>query len=86
MPGCSLFEHGKLLGARPQLPQLEPIAEEQVQGIEQDRLSRASFARQDRKAGIELEVERFDDDEVANRQQAKHESGSIFRIGPAVVR
>ena len=69
------LEHGGelgSLGARPQLPQLEPIAEQEAERIEQDRLSRAGLAGQHREAGIELEVERFDDDEIADGQQAKH--------------
>ena len=76
----STLEHrGELgpLGARPQLPQLEAIAEQQVERIEQDRLSRAGLAGQDREAGVELEVERFDDDEIADGQQAKHAIGRL---------
>ena len=57
---------------RPELTKLEPIAEEQSEAVEQDRLAGAGFAGQDRKAGVELEVERFDDDEVADRQRTQH--------------
>ena len=58
--------------ARPELAKLEPIAEEQSQAVEQDRLAGAGFPGEDRKAAVELEVERLDDDEVADRQKAKH--------------
>ena len=60
------------LGAGSQLPQLEAVAEQQAERVEQDRLARAGFAGQHREAGVELEVERFDDDEIADRQQPQH--------------
>ena len=40
--------------------------------VEQDRLAGAGLAGQHREAGIELDVERFDDDEIADRQRAQH--------------
>ena len=55
------------LRARPQLPLLEAIAEQQRERVEQDRLAGARFAGEDREAAIELEVEGFDDDEIPDR-------------------
>ena len=53
--------------ARAELPRLEAIAQEQRQRIEEDRLAGARFAGQHRKTGVELGVERLDDDKIANR-------------------
>jgi hypothetical protein len=61
-------------GARAQLPQLEAVAQKQAQRVEEDGLARAGFAGEHREAARELEVERLHDDEVANRQQAQHQS------------
>ena len=60
------------LGAGPQLAQLEAVAEQQAERIEQDRLAGAGLAGQHREAGVELEVERFDDDEIADGQEPEH--------------
>ena len=61
------------VGARPELPQLETVAQQQREGVEQDRLARARLAGQHGEAAVELEVERFDDDEIADGQQPEHE-------------
>ena len=57
------------LGAGLQLPQLEPVAEKERERVEQDRFAGAGLARQHREAGLELEIERLDNDEIADRQQ-----------------
>ena len=44
----------------------------QRERIQEDGFSGAGLAREDREAAFELEVERVDDDEVADRQQAQH--------------
>ena len=59
-------------GAGPQLAQFEPIAEQQRQRVEQDRLARAGLAGQHGEAALELDVERIDDDEIADRECAQH--------------
>ncbi len=60
------------LGARAQLAQLEAVAQQQRQRIEEDRFSGAGFAREDGQAAVELDVERGNDDEIANREKAQH--------------
>jgi len=69
----------RALGAGPQLALLEAIAEQQRQRIEQDRLAGAGFAGEHGEAAVELELERIDDDKVADRQQAQHRS--VLRKG-----
>ena len=56
-----------------QLPGLEAVAEEQGQRVEKNRFSRACFAGQHRKAVVEFDVERFDHDEIADREEAQHD-------------
>jgi hypothetical protein len=64
----------RALGTRPQLAQLEAVAEQEAERVEQDRLAGARLAGEHREAALELEVERLDDDEVADRQQAQHQA------------
>ena len=69
--------------ARAELAHLETVAEQQAQRVEQDRLARAGFAGEHREARRELDVERLDDDEIADGQRAQHR-GQIrnsFRSG-----
>ena len=69
-----------------QLPQLEAIAQQQRQRVEQDRLAGAGFPGQRGEARPQLEVERVHDDEVANRKQAQHgrrEDAALQRGAPA---
>jgi hypothetical protein len=65
------------LCAGPQLPQLEAIAQQQAQGVEQDRFAGAGFPGQHGETAVELEVERLDDDEVADRQEPEHAKASV---------
>jgi len=44
-----------------------PFTQHQGERVDEDRLARAGFTREDGKAGGEVEVERVDDDEVADR-------------------
>ena len=60
------------LGAGADLPHLEAVAEQQPERVEQDRLAGAGFAGEDGQALGELDVERCDDDEVADRKRAQH--------------
>ena len=60
------------LGAGTQLPQLEAVAEEEREGVEENRFPGACFAGQHGKARVEFDVERFDDDEIANREKPEH--------------
>ena len=60
------------LGAWPQLAQLETIPQQKGKGVEEDRLAGAGLAGQDREPGPELDIQRVDDDEIADRQQAQH--------------
>ncbi len=80
-PVADLEGGGELgaLGTGPQLAQFEAVAQEERERIQQDRLAGAGLPGQDREAAVELEIERFDDDEVADGQQAKHESGDARR-------
>ena len=74
------FEDGgelRALRTRPKLAELEAIAEQQGEGVEQDRLAGAGLAGQHREAAVELEIERFDDDEIADGQEAKHRGSSV---------
>ena len=73
-PVVDVERRGELgaLRARPQLALLEAVAEQQRQRVEQDRLAGAGLAGEHGEAAIELEVERFDDDEIPDRQQAQH--------------
>ncbi len=61
------------LGARAQLAQLEAVAQQQRQRVEEDRFSRAGLACQDGEAALELDVEGGNDDEIANREKAQHQ-------------
>jgi hypothetical protein len=63
----------RALTAGAQLACLEAAAEQERQRVEQDRLARAGFARQYRKAGLEFDLEGVDNGEVANRQEMQHE-------------
>ena len=47
-------------------------AERQRQRIEQDRFAGAGFAGQHRKAGGEIDVQPFDQDDIADRQVREH--------------
>ncbi len=71
---CDIEGCGELgaLGAGLQLAQLEAVAQEQRERIEQDRLAGAGLAGQHRKAAGKLEVERLDDDEIADGQEPQH--------------
>ncbi len=60
------------LGARTNLANLETVAEQQPERVEQDRLACAGLAGQHGESGIELDIERVDEHEVADRQQAQH--------------
>ncbi|MNS80909.1 hypothetical protein D3C72_1146060 [compost metagenome] len=61
------------------------FAEHQGQCIDQDGLAGAGLAGEDGKAGGEVEVERIDDDEIADGQAAEHRglggSGGRLRAG-----
>ena len=72
------FEFGRelrALGAGSELPHFETIAEQQAQRVEQDRLARSGFAGEHREAIAEFDIERGDDDKVANRKRAEHGEG-----------
>ena len=69
------------LRARPELAELEAVAEQERQRVEQDRLARARLAGQHGKAGGELDVERFDDDEISDGQETQHGAGQRRRAG-----
>ncbi len=59
-------------GAGTQLRELEAIAQQQAQRFDQDRLACAGLAAENRETGLEFDVERFDDDEISDRQQPQH--------------
>ncbi len=59
----------RALRAGLQLAKLEAIAEQQRERVEQDGLAGARLARQHGKPAVELQLERFDDDEVADGEQ-----------------
>ena len=61
------------LRARLQLALLEAVADEERERVEQDRLAGAGLAGEDGEAAVELEIERFDDDEIPDRQKPKHQ-------------
>ncbi len=71
---ATLEHRGELgaVGAGAQLALLEAVAEQQRERVEQDRLAGAGLAGEDGEAAVELEVERLDDDEVADRDQPQH--------------
>ena len=71
----------RALRTRPKLAKLEAIAEQQRESVEQDRLAGAGLPGQHREGIAELEVERVDDDEIANGQQAEHR-GALSLGGP----
>ena len=54
-------------------PGITPAAKRKLQRIDQDRLARAGFTGQHRKAAIEFDIQRADDHEVAQRQAAQHQ-------------
>ena len=55
------------IAAGTQLASLEPAAQQQRERVEQDGFPGARLAGQDREAGLELDVERLDDREIADR-------------------
>jgi hypothetical protein len=57
------------VGTGSQLTQFEAVSQQQSQRVEEDRLARAGLAGQHREAAGELELECFDDDEIAYGQQ-----------------
>src|SRR5579871_6269479 len=60
-------------------------AERQREGIEQNRFAGAGLAGQDREPPIELDIEPFDQDDVADRQTRQHARivpGSRSTSGP----
>ena len=69
------------VGAGAQLPRQEPVAEQQAECIEQDRFAGAGFAGQYGETGIEFDIQRIDNDKVANRERAQH--GQVARCGGA---
>ncbi|MNT47886.1 hypothetical protein D3C72_1846360 [compost metagenome] len=52
-----------------------PLAQHQGQGVDQDRLAGAGLAGEDGEARGEIQVERIDDDEIADGQAAQHRGG-----------
>ncbi len=69
------LEHGLdggALFARPDQLRRGPVAQEQTEGVDQDRLSGPGFARQERQAGAELDLERRNEGDVVDPQQFKH--------------
>jgi hypothetical protein len=54
------------------LSRFEAIAEQETERIQQDRFARAGLAGQHREATFELELEGFDDDEIADGEKTKH--------------
>ena len=69
------------LGAGPDLPHFEAVAEQEPERVEEDRLARTGFAGEHGEPGIELEVERVDEHEVADRQVAEHRASGGGRRG-----
>ncbi len=68
-------EGGRQVGAGPALAhdaRIAALAEQQRQRVDQDRLAGAGLAGEDGEAGLEFEVERVDDDEVADRERLQH--------------
>ena len=57
----------RAIRARAKLARFEAIAEQQRQGVEKSRFACACFAGQDREPVVELDLERIDDGEVADR-------------------
>ena len=47
-------------------------AEQQADGLDEDGLAGAGLAGQDVEAGVELDLDRVDDREVPDAQEAKH--------------
>ena len=47
-------------------------AEQQADGLDQDRLAGAGLAGQDVEAGVELDLDRVDDREVRDAEEAEH--------------
>ncbi len=61
-----------LPGARAEQLQIGAAAEGEAEGIQQDRLAGAGLAGQHGEAGIDLEIQAVDEDDVANRQVQQH--------------
>ena len=66
--------HLPLLGAVAHQARIAAAAERQREGIEQDRLAGAGLAGQHRQAGRIVDVEPFDQDDVADRETGEHGS------------
>ena len=58
-------------------------AEQQADGLDEDRLAGAGLARQHGEAGVELDLEPLDDGEMLDAQIAQHggsrETGGVWR-------
>ena len=68
-------ELGAQVGARTPLAHHARVAaftEHQRERVDQDRLAGAGLAGEDREARLEVEFERVDDDEIANRKRVQH--------------
>ena len=67
--------HLPLLGAVAHQARVAAAAERERERIEQDRLAGAGLAGQHRQAGRIVDVEPFDQDDVADREAGEHGSG-----------
>ena len=59
-------------GARAHLRRIGALAQRQGQSIDQYRLARPRFPGQRRESCLELQIQRFDDGEIPDRQVAQH--------------
>ena len=86
MPGGDV-EHGSHLPLRRAMPHKSDVAtraEGKREGVKQDRLAGAGFARQHRKPLCEVDVQLLDQDDVADGKARKHDRvfGRSFEDGP----
>jgi hypothetical protein len=64
---------GRLRGALPHEPGIGARTERQAQRIQQNRFARPGFAGQRAQPGAEFQIERLDQDDVANGQRGQHQ-------------
>ncbi len=69
----------RALFAAPDKPGIRPCAQCQPDGIEQDGLARAGFAGEHGKARVQVDLQRGDDDEVAQRQALEHQFAPSYQ-------
>ena len=66
VPDVEIRSNLRTVGTGAQLTRLEPVTEQERQGVEKDRFPGAGFTGQHSETAVELELERLDDRKIAD--------------------